>query len=151
MAQPISDDEATAFCLMLQAGLPPEEAMVYFLPEGAGKKDALELLAVFQSSKAVKKAQRAQLGKAWQELTLEERIKVALDQHYAGLAYLLFSTHYATATMGDKSKLDTARAALETKQAGMAGKTDALARFFDDLQTGRLKLNPVTLPAVRVN
>jgi hypothetical protein len=80
-------------------------------------------------------------------MTLEEQIRAGLDQQYASLAYLCFSINYVTASDREKAKLDAARTALEAKLAGTAGKTDALSSFFEDIRSGKLRLNkPAPLP-----
>lgn len=138
-----TDEQALQFAIMLQAGLPAEQAIVYFL-ETDDPAEVAATLGRWQKSRAVQKATLALLGKSWQDMSLDERIKTALDQHYSALAYLLFSTNYVTVGQTDKGKLDTARVALEQKLAGTAGKGDALSRFFDDLNSGRVKLNKAT-------
>jgi hypothetical protein len=140
------DSAAMQFCIMLQAGLPASEAITYFTDE----RDPGVLASMLKSwtrARSVRRAQTTLLGKSWQEMTLDERIKVALDQHYSSLAYLLQSSSYIEATPADKSKLDSARQALEAKLAGVAGKTDALSQFYADLSAGRVKLarTPVAL------
>jgi hypothetical protein len=140
------DSSALQFCIMLAAGLPATEAITYFTDE----RDPGTLSAMLRSwtrSRTVRKAQTALLGRSWTEMTLDERIKAALDQHYSGLAYLLHSSNYLEANAADKAKLDSARQALEAKLAGTAGKTDALSQFFADINSGKVKLQrpPVAL------
>jgi hypothetical protein len=140
-----SEEQAMQFAIMLQAGLPASEAIIYF----ADTQDPAELamvLKVWTQSTAVKRAMAKLMRKPWQELTLVERMETALDQHYNSLAYLLFSVNYIEATATDKQKLDTARQALEQKLAGTAGKASPLDQFFADLNAGKLKLNPTALP-----
>jgi hypothetical protein len=84
------------------------------------------------------------MKKAWQEMTLSEKMETALDIHYSGLAYFLFSHNYGDLGAADKAKADTARTALEQKLAGVAGRGDALSRFFDDINSGKVKLSPPT-------
>jgi hypothetical protein len=135
-----SKEQAHQFAIMLRAGLPASEAILYFT-DSEDPRELQELLGSWTRSRAVKVAMAELAGKAWTDLTLEEQIKNALDQHYRGLAYFLHSHHYAEVGDKDKAKLDTARTALEQKQAGTAGKGDALTRFFDDINTGRVKLS----------
>jgi hypothetical protein len=146
------EDQATQFCIMLRAGLPAEEAILYFLPPDADKAQAMDVVSRWQRCRAVKKAMLKLLGKGWHEMSLDEKIHAALEQHYAALAYLLFSTNYISAGTSEKTKIDTARTALEQKLAGMAGQGDALSRFLDDLRTGRIQpvKAPVALPAIAV-
>lgn len=145
-----SDEEALQFCVMLQAGLPAEQALLYF----SDLDDPGELAVLCKKwlrSQSVARAQRQLMGKAWQDMTLDERCDKALEQHYASLAFLLFSTNYCTVGSQEKSKLDSAREALERKKAGTSGKGDALDRFMDDLRQGKLKLpaKPLSVSAIQ--
>lgn len=137
-----TEEQALQFALMIQAGLPPSEAILYFV-ESEDPAYIGAILSKWQRSRAVKRAAAKLLQKPWQELTLEERIRLALDQTYAQMAYLLYSKHYGEVAPNDKAKLDTARQALEAKLAGTAGKTDALTQFFEDVRSGKLNLRPV--------
>jgi hypothetical protein len=132
-----SPDEALQFCIMLQAGLPAEQAILYFT-DSTDPGDIAALLGKWTRSRSVKAAQQTLLGKGWQEMTLEERIDCGLNYHYNSLAFLLFSTNYSSVGPTDKAKLDSARQALEAKKAGTAGQGDALSRFMDDFRAGKL-------------
>jgi hypothetical protein len=132
-----SPDEALQFCIMLQAGLPADQAILYFTDE-TDPSSIAAMLGRWTRSRAVKQAQQSLLGKGWQEMTLDERIDCGLSYHYNSLAFLLFSTNYSAVGPADKAKLDSARAALEAKKAGTAGQGDALSRFMDDFRTGKL-------------
>lgn len=137
-----TEDQALQFCVMLQAGLPASEAIRYFIDSD----DPLTLatsLQTWQRSPAVKKALITLQGKSWTEMSLDEQCKAALNIHYAGLAFFLYSNNFSEVGPTDKAKLDTARQAIEAKLAGMAGKTDALSQFLSDVQTGKVRLNPV--------
>jgi hypothetical protein len=140
-----TDEQALQFAMILQAGLPATQAIQYFT-DASDPLELGQLTAKWLRSRAVKQAQTKLMGRAWTDMSLEERIDKALNQHYAGMAWLLFSTHYVDASTSDKGKLDSARQALEARKAGTAGKGDALSRFFDDLNTGRLKLSGAQLP-----
>ena len=130
---------------MLQAGLPASEAILYFT-ETSDPQELAHMLRKWMTSKAVKEATSQLLGKSWTEMTLEEKIKTATDNHYAQLAYFLFSHNYSDLGQVDKAKADTARQALEAKLAGVAGKGDALSQFFHDINTGKIKLGKPILP-----
>ena len=136
-----TQDEAVQYAIMINAGLPAEDAIRYFT-DSEDPAEVATLLRKWQRSAAVRRAMHQLMGKTWQEMTLDERITYALNQHYSNLAYLLFSQNYLTANPTEKSKMDAARVALEAKAAGLAGKGDALTRFFDDLHTGKLMLKP---------
>lgn len=136
-----SKDEALQFAIMLQAGLPARDAILYFCPSDDPTEQAY-MLQDWQRSTAVKRATLELMGRPWQELNLEEKRDRALELHYAQLAYFLFSHHYDDITGGDKLKADTARQVLEAHKAGTAGNEDALSRFFADINSGRVKLAP---------
>lgn len=124
---------------MLQAGLPAEQAILYFTESQDPGEIAL-ILSKWQRSRAVARAQITLMGKSWQEMDLETQIKTSLDRHYASLAYMLYSVNYLSAGAAEKAKLDSARTALEQKIAGTSGKTNALDAFYDDLRSGKIKL-----------
>lgn len=135
-----SDDQALQFAIMLGAGLPAEQAILYFT-ESDDPATVHLMLQKWTRARNVQTAQKTLLGKSWQEMSLDEKIDTALNQHYAALAFLLFSTNYVSASSTEKGKLDSARTALEAKKAGVAGKGDALSMFFDDVKSGRIKLS----------
>lgn len=142
-----SKEEAFQFALMLQCGLPPADALLYFV----SSEDPAELATTLKkwlNAKSVKDAMTELMGKSWQDLTDEERLKRALENHYNQLAYFLFSHNYSTLGPTDKAKADTARQAIEAKLAGQAGKVDAFSRFFEDFQAGKLKDKVSTFPKV---
>ena len=132
-----SPEEARQFCIMLSAGLPAEQAILYFT-DSQDPGEVQLFLAKWLRSREVAKQQVLLDGKSWQDMTLDEQISNALKQHYAGLAYMLRSTHYMTAQPNEKAKLDSARTALEQKQAGTSGKSTPLELFYDDLRAGRI-------------
>lgn len=134
-----TEEQARQFALMVHAGLPPSEAMQYFIAS-EDPKELAETTRKWQRSRLVGRAQADLMGKQWQTMTLEEMCRYALDRHYAQLAYLLLSTHYSEVALPEKNKLDTARTAIEARLAGTAGKGDGFAQFLDDLRTGRVKL-----------
>ena len=139
------DSQAYQFAVMLHHGLPASEAMCYFL-ETDDPGELAQATRVWQRSKRVLLAKQKLLGKEWELMSDDEKARAMLSQHYAQLAYFLGSIHYAEANAAEKAKLDTARSTLEAKVAGVAGKGDALQRFFDDLNKGVVKLPPRALP-----
>lgn len=142
-------EEADAFALMLQSGLPAGDAICYFT-DSSDPVVVGQMVQNWQRSRLVKKAIRQLMGKNWQDMTPEEKLKTAIDKHYTDLAYMLWSRHYLEADAGMKGKLDSARTAIEAKLAGQAGRTDALTRFFDDISSGRLNL-PGIKPSAQVH
>lgn len=134
-------DQALAFAIMLQAGLPAKDAIIYFSSSDDPTEQAYQLQD-WQRSAAVKRAMLSLMGKTWQDMSLEEKRDHALNLHHAQLAYFLFSHHYEDLGSADKQKADTARQVLEAHRAGTLGKEDSLSRFFDDINKGKIKLNP---------
>lgn len=133
------NDQAYAFAVMLSAGLPASDAIVYFTDQ-TDPVFLAQMIAQWQKSRLVKRSLRELMGKAWQEMSLAERMQAGLDQHYNTLSYLLYSRNYLEADPATKGKLDSARVAIEARLAGQSGRSDALTRFFEDIQTGKLRL-----------
>lgn len=139
-AQP-DDATATQFAIMLQAGLPASEAILYFMAIDE-PKELLAEVKRWQRSPKVRNALLKLMKTPWQKMNTDERMRHALDLHYSQLAYVLYSQNYLEAGTGEKAKADTARTAIEAKLAGTAGKLSAMDQFYDDLNSGRLKLGP---------
>jgi hypothetical protein len=145
-----TEEQALQFAVMISAGLPASEAILYFIDS----EDPAELAMILKRwtrSKVVKRAMGKLNRKPWEEMSLDERMRAALDQHYNALAYMLFSNNYIEANSTDKQKLDTARGAIESKLAGTAGKLDALSQFYDDINSGKLKLNKPATAVIGLN
>src|SRR5262249_51469977 len=104
----------------------------YFLPEEAPPAAADDIGARWVKAKSVQAAIAKQSHGEWAALDPADRIKAALDKHYNEMAYYLFSNNYSELEGAKKSKADSCREALERKLAGMAGKMDALARFYTE-------------------
>lgn len=131
-------EQAQQLAIMLSAGLPARDAVSYFLP-GAPVEVVVETARDWARSSQVQKAVRALQGKDWQEMTLEEKIKLSIDKHYAEMAYYLYSHNYGDLNAAEKSKADTCRDALERKIAGTSGSMDPLMSFLNDLKKGKLQ------------
>jgi hypothetical protein len=132
-------DEALQFAIMLKAGLPARDAIVYFA-QGDDPSSLAQQLSFWLRSKSVRDALTVLEGKPWQKMSLKEKMEAALDQHYAGLAYFIYSNNYSDLGKDERMKADTARTALEAKVAGNAGKMSALDEFFTDFKAGKLNL-----------
>lgn len=137
-------EQATQFCLILQAGCPSSEAIKYFV-ESCDPAELGKTLARWKRSRTVQAAWTKIHGKAWVDMSLEEKMRTGLDMTYAGLAFVLYNNNYTEAGPAEKSKLDTARTAIEAKLAGTAGSQDPMSRFLADLQAG--KFAAITAPA----
>jgi hypothetical protein len=123
---------------MLKSGVPAEHAILYF----TASTDPAEIALILQKwlkSKPFQKAQKTLDGKDWTEMSTEEMCDRALEQTYRGMAYLLYTTHYVSANPNEKSKIDTARTALEARKAGTAGKVDPIWQFIEDYKKDKLK------------
>jgi len=134
-------DQAHQFALISSSGMPHAEVIRYFYPDEENQTNLRALLQMWLKSKVVQEAILAIQGKAWQEMSLEERIKYSVDKHYSELAYYLYSNNYAELEGTARQKADTCRQTLETKLAGMAGKLDAVTSFWADVVSGKVKLN----------
>lgn len=143
-----SREQADHFALMLASGMPSLEVMSYFLAEGAGPQEIELAHNRWIRSKEIQAAILRLQGKAWQELSLEDRIRLAIERHYSEMAYFLYTHNYGQLSGAEKQKADTCRQALEAKISGMAGKMDAITRFWDDVQSGRISLKTSTIPSV---
>ena len=151
MAKP-TKEQATQFAIMLSSGVPSRVAITYFLPDDFPEGSVLGLHEEWIKSEVVQQAILQLQGKAWQEMSVEERIQLSIEKHYSEMAYYLYANNYVDMVGAAKTKADTCRSALEAKLAGLAGKTDALSRFWDDVVAGRVQIkapSPPTLPTVQ--
>lgn len=132
-------DAALQFAIILSSGMPSIEAILYFAPdlEGAELKGLHDR---WMRADNVRKAILTVQGKPWEKMTLEERIRFAIDKNYSEMAYFLYSHNYNDLVGNEKQKADTCRTVLEQKLAGMAGKMDSLMQFFDDIKSGKVKV-----------
>lgn len=121
--------------------MPHAEAIRYFYPDEENPTNLRAILNKWLKTPIVQEAILALEGKAWQERTLEEKIKFSIDKHYSELAYYLYSHNYAELEGAARAKADVCRQTLETKLAGMAGKMDALSSFWADVASGKLNLS----------
>lgn len=135
-------EQAEAFATMMHVGAPAGEAIRYFLPDSEDWTHAsiAALTERWLRNARVRAAAKRLMGRPWEEMSPEERIKHSLDKHYGELAYLLFSRNYATLEGADKTKADTARGVLEAKLAGLAGQLDPFQRFWEDFKAGKVEL-----------
>lgn len=132
-------EQGWQFALMIQGGMPQINALAYFYPD-ADDRTLAEHLKNWSRSKFVSEATLQLQGKAFQEMTLEEKIKYSLDLHYSQMAFFLYSRNYSVLNPSDKQKADTCRMALEAKVAGTSGQSNPLTQFWDDLRRGKVTL-----------
>lgn len=135
----IDKDEALQFALILSSGIPHIDAIQYVRP-GLEAAEYKAELGRWLGDKRVESAILHLQGKSWQDMSLEERIKFAIDKHYTEMAYFLYSHNYSELDGPSRGKADTCRQVLEAKIAGMSGKMDALTSFWADVQTGKINI-----------
>lgn len=142
-------EEAYQLAVMLSSGMPASDAFSYFLDD----ETRADVFAVqkyqdnWLKSTALGKAVVELQGSPWQDMTLEQRVKYAVDKHYAEMAYYLYSHNYAELTGADKTKADTCRAVLEAKLAGLAGKVDPLSKLYQEMiDTAKRAAAPAAFP-----
>lgn len=142
-------DQALQFAIMVTAGIPPREALTYFTDAQGADFDLIfdGWCRSREYSQALLKLQ----GKAFQDMTLEERIQWSLNKTYTEMAYFLHSHNYSELEGALKTKADTCRQVLENKQAGMAGQLNVLSQFWADMAAGKFaqRLNQSTPEIVK--
>lgn len=138
-----TQEEALSFAMMLQSGMPSQDAIRYFFdPSDDPERVRFEHERWLRSDE-LQSALKQLMGRAWQEMSLDERVKFAIDKHYAEMAYFLYAHNYGELVGHDKQKADTCRQALEAKLAGSAGKMSALDMWFQDVKSGKVQLGKV--------
>lgn len=136
----LDKETARQFAILRSSGIPELEVMNYFAEEGQTIADLRTQLGYWLRSKTVQDAILMIQGKPWEDMSLEEKIKNSIDKHYTEVAYFLFSHNYAELEGAGRTKADICRQVLETKLAGMSGKTDALSKFWADMASGAIKV-----------
>lgn len=145
-----TEDQAKQFATMLHTGLPASRAILYFLDTDSPQLATAQANLWVRSRPvqvATRELMKAKGLKPFHEMTLDERMRYALDLHYSQLATLLHLKNYIEADPQEKTKMDTARASLESKVAGTAGQGNPIEHFFADWKAGRLAgVAPLTMP-----
>lgn len=148
LAPALTSERARTLALLLMAGLSPSEAVCYFLPERGGHMSAkliATIAARWMRHRETTRAIDALNGGAWHTLAADDRIRLALDKHYAELARFLYTHDYQAAlSKEDISKFQQAREALEAKLDGREG-DNPFEQFLEDLKTGKAKLHPARM------
>jgi len=145
-----TESEAHQYALMLHVGLPVQEAIQYFLSDEERLHEVMiaGMMEKWNRSKLVREEVTKLLGKGWEEMSLDERVGVAIDKHYAEMAYFLFSHNFGELGGADWSKSMEARKVLEAKMAGTSG-TNPMEDFWRDIKSGKIQLGraiPVPAP-----
>ena len=129
----LNEFEAQQFALLLFAGVPPAAVATSLLPPDATETEVETAAQEWPRQRVVLTAIEKLSGGQWQDLRKEERLQLAIEKHYAEMAYFLWTHNYADLQGPDRSKADTCRAALEAKLAGTAGKGNALERLYEEI------------------
>jgi len=154
---PMTPAIAARYVQLLQAGLPPADAMSAIVPlEVKPFRANLELmgkwLTYWNAHPLVTAAIERQNGGKWEDLPLETRITLALGHAHGQLAYFLYSQDFSTVTdIPTLKKLAEARAALVESTRGGSGSEDDLKDFMRDFIGGRAAGPPVLQDALRTD
>lgn len=132
-------EQASQYALMIHGGMPPVDALAYFFPD-SGPEELSSIAHDWSRSPTVQRRILELQGKTFQDMTLDEKIKLSLELHYSQMAYFLYSRNYSLLSGTDKQKADTCRLALESKIAGTAGQTNPLISWWDDVRRGKVTL-----------
>lgn len=122
---------ADQFAIILSSGCPPLTALTYFYPDLRLGDLKAELERWMKSAKVRRSIVKLQ-GKEWEKMSLQEKLEFSINKHYSELAFFLYNTNYNDLIGAERAKADVCRTVIESKLAGMAGKQDAMTRFFDD-------------------
>lgn len=126
--RPPTEQQAYEFAKLLRSGVPQPDALAYVLgPTDPHTTHAV--LALWLRSPALREALAMLNGGAWPTLAPEARLDVALDKHYAEMAYFLYTHDFEQASGAELRKLDTARTALETQRTGRLQANSPFMKF----------------------
>lgn len=133
----LTADTAYEFVKLLHSGLDAPHALAYLAPAYiaslAGKRAEFNTLVVqWARSPLVLDATTKLNGGAWHKLEPDDRLRIALDKHYAELAYFLYTHDFAIVDGQDLKKATDAREALAKKLEGNDGPgtpTDAFIKI----------------------
>lgn len=124
-----TEAQAYEFAKLLRSGVPQPDALGYILGPGLDAHTTHSVLALWLRSPAVRDALATLNGGAWPVLAPEARLDVALDKHYAEMAYFLYTHDFEQATGPELRKLDTARTALEAQRTGRLQQNSPFMKF----------------------
>lgn len=126
---PPTEQQAYEFAKLLRSGVPQPDALAYILGPGLDSHTTHSVLGLWLRSAAVRDALAVLNGGAWPALAPEARLDVALDKHYAEMAYFLYTHDFDQATGPELRKLDTAREALELQRTGKLQANSPFMKF----------------------
>ena len=141
----LTSETAYEFVQLLHAGLSGLDALAFIAPEyrealaGDAAKSQAWLLQWSRSRLVLEAATTLNHGQ-WHKLDAEARLAIALDKHYAELAYFLYTHDWATLQGLDLSRATDARTALAKKLEGREASDDSpMLAFMRALQEGNVR------------
>ncbi len=137
---PLTRELADQFVKCLSAGLPAATAFAYCAPDVSDPRHASTALAKWLNDPLLVLAVNALNGGEWHELEPDRRLEVALDKHFAELAYYLWSHNFAVSDGAELAKLIEARKAITEKMKLDSGEGEdtPFVKAMRDLVSGAL-------------
>lgn len=130
--------QARDFARLLETGAAAEIIMAFLCPE-LEEAAVPELARRWLKDRAVKAARYDLL--AWEKVSLQDKARAGLERTYAAIAWHhKFSKPYTEQETSERSKTDATIPVLERFLAGTAGQKDATTQFFEDVLSGKRKL-----------
>lgn len=153
----LTPETAHEFVKLLHAGLPQLRAMAYLAPEydrTISKTTRRMWQRRWMNDPILLEATTRLNGGQWVALDPDKRLEIALDKHYAELAYFLYTHDYAQLEEVELKKADVAREALSAKLTASQteGEDAPWTRFMRDLLDGKVsavqppQLQPEVVP-----
>lgn len=140
LAPSITPDRVDTFTKLTAAGLSPSDALAYIAPDyhaSLTDKPLAQWVTAWCSSPLVVAAVDAWNHGAWQELTPDVRVTLALDHHIAQLAYVLYTSDY-TSPAADFQRIRDARQVLLDWVKTSGKVEDAMSRAIRDILEGKI-------------
>lgn len=145
----LTEPLAADFVKLLLAGVTPIEALRFLQPAYWAYCNAHQrrawLTEVQASSLVADETDRLNEG-AWQDIEAGDRLRLALEKHYAEMAYFLYTNNFADPS-ADRAKMTEAREAIVAKIEAGDGKGGSVFDVFLQKLAGRADLaEPPRLP-----
>lgn len=139
---------ARSFVQLLMAGVTAIEALRFLSPEYwqyCTRDQRRNWLVEVQASSFVADETDRHNEGAWQDLESADRLRIALDKHFAEMAYFLFTHNFADPS-ADRAKMTEAREAIVAKiEQGEGGGGNAFDTFLKALADRTDLTHPPTL------
>lgn len=146
----LTEERAASFVKLMHAGLPPDKAVIYIIPE-ANPEQAARISAMWANAPLTLAATIVFTRGEWASLDADTRLAIARDKFLAEQAYFLYTHQYATLDGVDLGKAKYAYEAISAYLSAQgSGGDDPLARFLKDLQSGKADERvdaPILVPA----